>query len=169
MTTTQTGASLAACAIAIAILGIQLRRWWVGGRAWKDLLHTVQGFITGALGTICAGGLLGWLAGCTRQIANGGGSKAVTGITGTDSSTPIATGSIGQLTEEGGVIVFLLAVLLFITYKAVSKEDKGKLLGSMAAGFILCVTAGVAGLLTGLPDAVNGLGLSAANMLAGNA
>lgn len=169
MITTQTGATLAACAIAIAILGLQLRKWWTGGRAWKDLLHTVQGFITGALGTACAGGLLGWLAGCTRQIANGGGGKAVTGVTGTGSSTPIATGSIGQLSEEGGAVVFLIAVILFATYKAVGKDEKGKLLGSMAAGFILCATAGVAGMLHGLPELVNGLGLSGKNILSGNA
>ncbi|MFF7879129.1 hypothetical protein ACFZDM_33450 [Streptomyces californicus] len=169
MTTTQTGATLAACAIAIAILGIQLRKWWVGGRAWKDLLPTIQGFVTGGLATICVGGLGGWLAGCTRQLANGGGSKAVTGVTGTDSSSPIAASSLGQLTEEGGVLVFLLAVLLFVTYKAASKDDKGKLLGAMAAGMILCVTAGVAGMLDGLPELVNGLGLSARNALEGNA
>ncbi|WP_420169022.1 hypothetical protein [Streptomyces violaceoruber] len=169
MTTTSTGASLAACAIAIAILGIQLRKWWVGGRAWKDLLPTIQGFVTGGLATICVGGLGGWLAGCTRQLANGGGSKAVTGVTGTDSSSPIAASSLGQLTEEGGVLVFLLAVLLFVTYKAASKDDKGKLLGAMAAGMILCVTAGVAGMLDGLPELVNSLGLSGRNMLEGNA
>ncbi|MFE9300546.1 hypothetical protein [Streptomyces sp. NPDC006856] len=167
MNTTQTGVSLAACAIAIAILGIQLRNWWVGGRAWKDLLPTIQGFVSGGLATICVGGLGGWLAGCVRQVANGGGSKAVTGVTGTESSTPIAASSMGQLTEEGGVVVFLLAVLLFVTYKAASKEDKGKLLGAMVAGMILCVTAGVVGMLDGLPDLVNGLGLSGKNILQG--
>ncbi|MER6103606.1 hypothetical protein ABT115_15110 [Streptomyces sp. NPDC001832] len=168
MTTTQTGATLAACAIAVAILGIQLRKWWTGGRAWKDLLHTVQGFVTGALGTACAGGILGWLAGCTRQVANGAGGKAVTGVTGTESSAPIATGSIGQLSEEGGAVVFLVAVILFVTYKAVGKDEKGKLLGAMAAGFILCATAGVAGALHGLPELVNSIGLSGRNILERN-
>lgn len=169
MNTTTTGATLAGAAIALFILVIQLRKWWTGGRALKDLAPTIQGLITGALGTICAGGLLGWLAGCTRQAANGGGEKVVTGVTGTSSGAPLASGSLGQLTSEGGVVVFLLAGLLVLTYKASSKEDKGKLLGSLAAGFILCATAGVAGMLDGLPGLVNGLGLSARNMLEGNA
>ncbi|MFF2964249.1 hypothetical protein ACFVT1_36400 [Streptomyces sp. NPDC057963] len=167
MTTTQTGATLAGCTVAIAILFIHLRKWWTGGRALKDLIATIQGFITGALGTICVGGLAGWLAGCTRQAANTGGGKAITGVTGTSSGSSIASGSMGQLTEEGGVVVFLIFVVLVITYKAAPKEDKGRLVGAMVAGFILCGTAGVAGALNGLPDLVNSLGLSGKNALGG--
>ncbi|MEU0627721.1 hypothetical protein [Streptomyces sp. NPDC005989] len=167
MNTTQTTATFAGCAVAIGILYIQLRKWWTGGRALKDLLTTIQGFITGALGTMCVGGLAGWLAGCTRQAANTGGSKVITGVTGTSSGSPIASGSMGQLTEEGGIVVFLIFVILVITYKAAAKEDKGRLVGALAAGFILCGTAGVAGALNGLPDLVNALGLSGRNALGG--
>ncbi|MFD7066088.1 hypothetical protein ACFV97_02505 [Streptomyces sp. NPDC059913] len=168
MNTATTGASLAGAAIAVAILFIQLRKWWTGGRALKDLIPTIQGLLTGALGTLCAGGLLGWLAGCTRQGANTAGGKVITGVTGTDSGTPLATASMGQLTPEGGVVVFIVAVALVIAYKAASKEDKGKLLGALAAGFILCAIAGVAGALEGLPELVNGIGLSGRNALEGN-
>lgn len=167
MNTATSATTLAGCAIAIAILGLQLRKWWTGGRALKDLIPTVQGFITGALGTACAGGLAGWLAGCTRQVASGGGAKIITGTTGTEASAPIASGSIGTLTSEGGVIVFFVMLILVATYKAAPKDEKGKLLGALAAGFILCTTAGVAGMLTGLPDLANSLGTSAGNILAG--
>ncbi|MGW1463857.1 hypothetical protein ACWCPT_05815 [Streptomyces sp. NPDC002308] len=167
MNTAQTGATLAGCALALAILGLQLRKWWVGGRAIKDLIPTVQGFITGALGTACAGGLAGWLAGCTRQVASGVGGKVITGTTGTDAGTPIASGAIGALTPEGGVVVFLVMVLLVATYKAAPKEEKGKLVGALASGFVLCATAGIAGMLSGLPDLANNLGTSAGNILAG--
>ncbi|MGW0550544.1 hypothetical protein [Streptomyces altiplanensis] len=169
MTTAQTGATLAGCTVAVAIMAIYLRKWWTGGRTLKDLFPMVQGFVTGALGTVCVGGLMGWLSGCTRQTANGGGGKVITGTTGTDSGAPLATGSMGQLTPEGGVVVFLITVLLVVSYKAASKDDKGRLLGFLAAGMILCATAGVAGMLTGLPDLVNSLGLSGRNLLEGNA
>lgn len=168
MNTATTGVTLAGAAIAAAILFVQLRKWWAGGRTLKDLIPTIQGLITGALGTVCAGGLLGWLAGCTRQAANGVGGKVVTSTTGTDSGTPLASGSLGQLTPEGGVVVFILAIALVVSYKAAGKDDKGRLLGALAAGFILCATAGVAGMLNGLPDLVNALGLSGRNALEGH-
>lgn len=168
MNTTTTGATLAAVLIAVAIMAVYLRKWWVGGRTLKELIPMVQGFITGALATICFGGLAGWLAGCTRQTAGGAGGKVITGTTGTESGAPLAAGSMGQLTSEGGAVVFLLMVILVVSYKAASKDDKGRLLGFLAAGMILCVTAGVAGMLTGLPELVNSLGLSGRNMLEGN-
>ncbi|WP_371099289.1 hypothetical protein [Streptomyces sanglieri] len=165
MMTTQTGVTLAGCLIAIAIMAIYLWKWWTGGRAIKDLISMIQGFLNGALTTVCTGGLAGWLAGCTRQAAGGVGGKVISSTTGTDSGTPLATASLGQLTPEGGTVVFLLFVILFFSYKAASKEDKGRLLGFVAAGMILCATAGVAGMLDGLPDLINGLGLSGRNAL----
>lgn len=168
MNTATTGASLAGATLAIGIMAVYLRKWWTGGRALKDLIPMVQGFITGALGTICLGGLMGWLAGCTRQASNGVGGKVITGTTGTESGSPLAGGSIGQLTPEGGVVVFLLTIGLVVSYKAAAKDEKGRLVGFLIAGFILCATAGVAGMLQGLPGLVNGLGLSGRNVLEGN-
>ncbi|MFD8687827.1 hypothetical protein [Streptomyces sp. NPDC059651] len=165
MNTATTGVSLAASAAAAVILVIQLRKWWRGGRAFKDLVHTVQGFLMGGIASVCVGGLGGWLAGCTRQIANGGSSKIVTGVTGAPSSSSVTTGSLGQLSEEGGVVVCILFVLVIVGYMSASKEEKGRLLAAMAAGMILCVTAGVAGMLDGLPDLLNALGLSGSNIL----
>lgn len=169
MTTPLTGATFAACLIAITIMAVYLRKWWTGGRAVKDLLSMAQGFINGALATICLGGLGGWLAGCARQAAGGVGGKIISTTTGTDAGTPMATASLGQLSPEGGGVVFLLFVLLVISYKAASKEDKGRLAGFLFAGMVLCVTAGVAGMLDGLPGLVNALGLSGRNAIEGNA
>jgi hypothetical protein len=168
MKITLTGATLAACVFAIAFMVIYLRKWWVGGRAMKDLVSMIQGFVNGALATVCFGGLGGWIAGCARQTAGGVGGKVISGTTGTDAGTPMATASLGQLTPEGGTVVFLLFVVLFFSYKAASKEDKGRLLAFAFAGMVLCVTAGVAGMLDGLPELVNGLGLSGRNALEGN-
>lgn len=168
MKTTLTGASLAACLIAIAVMAVYLRKWWTGGRAIKDLMAMVQGFVNGALATICLGGLGGWVAGCARQTAGGVGGKAISATTGTDAGAPLATASLGRLTPEGGCVVFLLLVLLVISYKAASKDDKGRLVGFLFAGMVLCVTAGVAGMLDGLPDLVNSLGLSGRNAIEGN-
>ncbi|MGW7198479.1 hypothetical protein [Streptomyces chryseus] len=161
------GTTLAGVAIALAILFLNLRKWWTGGRALKDLIPTGQGLITGAFGTVCVGGLAGWLSGCTRQAANLGGGKVVTGTTGSDSGSTIATGSLGSLTEEGGVVVFILFVATVAAYKAFNKEEKGRLLGAVLAGTVLCATAGVAGMLSGLPDLANELGASARTVLEG--
>lgn len=168
MNTTQTvGASLAGCLLAVAIMAVYLRKWWTGGRTIKDLAPMVQGFVTGALATICVGGLAGWLAGCTRQTSATVGGRIITGATGTEAGSTMASASMGQLTPEGGCVVFLLFVILVVSYKAASKDDKGRLLGFLAAGMILCATAGVAGALDGLPDLVNSLGLSGKNALEG--
>ncbi|MFJ9029794.1 hypothetical protein ACIRQP_14925 [Streptomyces sp. NPDC102274] len=162
------GTTLAGAAIALAILFLNLRKWWTGGRALKDLIPTGQGLITGAMSTVCVGGLAGWLSGCTRQATNFGGSKAVSGTTGTDSGSTIATASLGSLTPEGGVVVFLLFVATVAAYKAFNKEEKGRLLGAMAAGAILCATAGIAGMLHGLPEIANSLGASGRALLEGH-
>ncbi|AWL39684.1 MULTISPECIES: hypothetical protein [unclassified Streptomyces] len=165
---TSTGATLAACLIAIAIMAIYLRKWWTGGRALKDLIPMLQGFLTGALATICVGGLAGWLAGCTRTATGGAGGTAITATTGTDAGDTLATASMGRLTPEGGAVTFLLFVILVVSYKAANKDDKGRLIGFLAAGMILCATAGVAGALDGLPGLINEAGAKGRNILEGH-
>ncbi|WP_329592147.1 hypothetical protein OG195_27340 [Streptomyces sp. NBC_01362] len=169
MMTTTTGVTFVACLIALVTMAVYLRKWWTGGRAAKDIISMAWAFLNGGLTTVCVGGLAGWLAGCTRQAVGGVGGKAFSATTGTDSGTPIATASLGQLTPEGGGVVVFLFVILFFSYKAASKEEKGRLLAFVAAGMVLCVTAGVAGVLDGLPDLINGLGLSGRNALEGMA
>lgn len=166
MNTTQTvGASLAGCAAALGVLFITLRGWWTGGRAMKDLVIPTQAFLTGGLATICVGGLGGWISGCARQGIGGAAGTAISATTGTEAGSPIATASLGQLTPEGGIVVCLLFVAMLLTYKAASKGDKAQLLGCLAAGMILCVTAGVAGALDGLPGLINEAGAAGRGML----
>ncbi|WP_030747573.1 hypothetical protein [Streptomyces sp. NRRL F-5135] len=161
------GTTLAGVTIALCILFLNLRKWWTGSRAPKDLLPTGQGLLTGAMSTVCVGGLAGWLSGCTRQATSTLGGKAISGTTGTDSGSPIAAASMGSLTAEGGVVVVLFFVATFAMYKAGGKEEKGKLVGAVIAGAILCATAGVAGMLTALPDIANGLGASGRSFFEG--
>lgn len=150
--------TLGGLAIALTILLLNVRTWWKSpGRDPKVLGPFTAGFALGALATICTGGLLGWLAGCTAGITNSIGSKAVPGATGTGDDV-LASGSLGTLTAEGGVIVFLLAVGVFFAWKAASKELKRRMAGGLICGATLCLTAGIAGALDWLPELVNGAG-----------
>lgn len=159
-----TGLSLSGLALALVVLLANLRRWWKGTRDPKDLAHFGQGFTLGALGTACAGGLLGWLAGCAPGIANSGGQKGVSGLTGASPSSPIAPGSIGSLTEEGAVVVAIFTLVVVWSWRAAKKDDKKRLGGGLLCGSTLSATAGVAGLLTWLPDLVNTIGMQGRTM-----
>ncbi|MET7933474.1 hypothetical protein [Streptomyces sp. NPDC005322] len=149
--------SFAGAALSLAVLYLNLRPWWKGGRNPKDLLPFGGSALLGALSTVCTGGLLGWLAGCSAQSANTAGYKAVPGATGTQ-DTGLARGSLGQLTPEGGVVVFLLTIVVAAAWKAAGKQDRRRMAGGAFCGATLCFTAGVAGMLGGLPDAANNLG-----------
>lgn len=162
------GLSLAGALICIGILYAQLRRWWTGNREPKLLLPLAQGTLMGALGTLCAGGVLGLLSGCARQGVSAGADKAVSGLTGTGTGTPMAAASLaGRLTPEGGVVVALATAATVIAYKAASKEDKKRLLGGLLVGSCLTVVAGVAGALDGLPGLVNEAGAAGRRVLEG--
>lgn len=149
--------TFAGAAISLGVLYLNLRPWWKGGRNPKDLLPFGGAALLGALSTVCTGGLLGWLAGCSTTGANTAGEKGVPGATGTNSGA-LAKGSLGQLTPEGGVIVFLLAVTVAAMWKAAGKQDRKRMYGGAFCGSTLCMTAGVAGMLGGLPSAANNLG-----------
>lgn len=164
MTTDQL--TLAGAAISIGVLFLNLRPWWTGGRNPKDLLPFGSAFVLGALATVCAGGLLGWLAGCSAVGANTAGNKAVPGATGT-SDVALARGSLGALTQEGGVIVFLLALAVAAAWKVAGKKDKRRMAGGGFCGMTLCLTAGIAGTLDWLPGVANSLGTGLRSALEG--
>ncbi|MFE3762286.1 hypothetical protein ACFXPI_11035 [Streptomyces sp. NPDC059104] len=162
------GLSLAGALVCIAILYTQLRRWWVGNRDPKVLLAFAQGLLMGALGALCAGGLLGLLTGCTRQGVSATANKGVTGLTGSGAGSPMAAASLaGRLTPEGAVIVALATVATVIAYKAASKDDKRRLLGGLIVGACLTAVAGVAGALDQLPALVNEAGAAGRRVLEG--
>lgn len=155
---TGTGLTLSGLALSLAIFYANFRPWWKGTRDPKAAIPFGQGFGIGALGTICTGGILGWLAGCSSRIANTGGDKAVRGTTGTGGSGAVTHGDLGQLTPEGAVIVFLLTVGVVLAWRAAGKTDKKRMFGGTFCGSTLCLTAGVANALNWLPDLVNQLG-----------
>ncbi|MCX5229691.1 hypothetical protein [Streptomyces sp. NBC_00233] len=151
--------SLAGLALTIVILWANLRPWWTGSRDPKMLAPFGKGAGLGVLGTMCTGGLLGWLAGCAPQVGSAAGSKAVGSMTGTQTSTPLARGSLsGSLSEEGAIVVFLIAVGVVFAWRKASKDDKKRMAGGAFCGASLCATAGVAGALSFLPNLVNQAG-----------
>jgi hypothetical protein len=152
---TATGLSLAGLAITLVILWANLRPWWKGTRDPKLLVPFGSGFLLGALSTMCTGGLLGWLAGCTPQVTNAVGDKAVHGVTGTSNATALARHPLGSLTPDGAVLVFVVAVCVMFAWRAAGKLDRKRTLGGAWVGSTLCVTAGVASLLNWLPALVN--------------
>lgn len=161
---TATGLSLTGLALALVIFYANFRRWWTGKRDPKDLAHFGQGFALGALATACSGGLLGWLASCTPGAANDVGDKAVSGVTGATASAPLARASIGSLTPEGAVIVALFTAAVVMSWRAAKKDEKKRMGGGAFCGATLCVTAGIAGLLTWLPGLVNTFGMQLRTM-----
>ena len=155
---TSPGLTLAGLALVLAILWANLRPWWKGNRDPQQLRAFGTGNLLGALSTMCGGGLLGWLAGCAPTIANTGGDKATRSVTGQSSAGAITTGDLGQLTPEGAVVVFLIAVGTVMAFRAAGKQDKKRMVGGVFCGVCLCLTAGVAGALSFLPDLINQAG-----------
>ncbi|NUK07479.1 hypothetical protein HRW18_05505 [Streptomyces lunaelactis] len=161
------GLTLTGLAIALAIGYANLRPWWKGGRDGKQLVPFGSGFGLGALATICTGGMLGWLAGCSVQIANRGGEKAIDATTGSANTAALARGDLGDLTPEGGIVVFLIAIGVLLAWRTAGKQDKKRMVGGAFVGCTLCVTAGVAGLLAWLPGLVNTLGMQLRTIVEG--
>ncbi|RLU81102.1 hypothetical protein CTZ27_33205 [Streptomyces griseocarneus] len=152
--------------LSLGITYLNLRPWWKGGRKWKDLMPFAGAFLLGAVSTMCVGGLLGLLAGCSAVGVNTAGDKAVGGATGQHSGA-LAHGSLGALTPDGAVVVFLATVAAAAAWKAASKGDQRRMLGGVVCGASLTLTAGVAGALHWLPAAVNMLGVSGRTLLEG--
>lgn len=150
--------TLAGLALALVVLTLNLRSWWkTPGRDWKHLLPFGGGFGMGAIALAC-GGLLGWAAYITVTGANLGGTKGTQASTGKTSGDALATHSMGTLTQEGAVVVFVLFALAIATLRAAGKADKRKMLGGAFCGATLPATAGIAGALGWLIPLVNHAG-----------
>ncbi|MCF3101438.1 hypothetical protein IPZ58_07570 [Streptomyces roseoverticillatus] len=149
--------TLAGSALSAGIVYLNLRPWWKSGRNPKDLIPFGGPFLLGSVSTMCTGGILGWLAGCSATGINKTGDTLVHGATGTNGAA-ITHGSLGALTPEGGVVVFLATVACGTAWKAAGKADKRRMAGGALTGASLTLTAGVANALSWLPSVVNGLG-----------
>ncbi|WP_327162086.1 hypothetical protein [Streptomyces zaomyceticus] len=146
-------------ALTVVILWANLRPWWTGSRDPKMLAPFGKGASLGILGAMCTGGLLGLIAGCAPVVGSTAGGKAVGAVTGAQSSAPLTRGSLsGSLTEEGAVVVFLVAAGVVFAWRKASKDDKKRMVGGLYCGASLCATAGFAGALSFLPDLVNQAG-----------
>lgn len=130
-------------AIGLVLLGVALWTWWKSpGRDPKILLNFGAGYCLGALSTVC-GGILGVLSGWTAGLNNKGGEHAVPGTTGSGNGT-INSGSAGQLTQGGGLAVFLLAACIFIAWRAAGKVAKRRLTAGWWSGATLTLSSGMA-------------------------
>jgi hypothetical protein len=159
------GLSLGGVTIALAILWLNLRPWWKGGRDPKALLPYGSGAGLGSLSTICVGGALGWGAAGIAGLFTRGGNTGVARMTGTSGADPMPTGRMGTLTQEGGVVVCLLLVGVVLLYKTSGKQDKRRIIGGFASFAVLGFLPGVADLLDWWPDVVNSIGLQGHDLL----
>ncbi|MFE0808195.1 hypothetical protein ACFW34_12015 [Streptomyces sp. NPDC058848] len=150
--------SLGGVAIALAILWLNFRPWWKGGRDPKALLPYASGAGLGSLATICVGGALGWGAAGLAGLVTSGGNTGVEKITGTSGAATMPTGRMGALTPEGAVVVCLLLAGVVLLHKTSGKQDKRRILGGFISFAVLGFLPGVAALLSWWPDLVNEVG-----------
>lgn len=153
-TTLTLGGLLAALIILIA----NLYPWWTGPREMKQLSSFGKGFGAAACAAACPGGILGWAHSRSGTLGNGAGERAGQALTGADSSSGLTSGQLVGLGATGALIVVIAVTLVVLSYKAAGKKDKKRILGGAYVGSTLCLTAGVAGALSWLPGALNGLG-----------
>ncbi|GCD46131.1 hypothetical protein [Streptomyces paromomycinus] len=155
---TATSLSLGGLALSLVIAYANLWPWWKSGHDPKKLIPFGEGLALGSVSTICAGGLLGVLAGCSAGAGNTVGDKTLSGVTGVQGGAAFGRGDLGHLTPEGAVVVLLMTVGVVLAWRAAGKNDKKKIAGGVFVGTTLSLTAGVAGLLGFLPDAINMIG-----------
>lgn len=157
MTATST-LTLGGLLFALIILTCNLYPWYQGGREMKQLSAFGKGFGGAACAAACPGGILGWAHTRSGTVGNGAGERASQALTGTTSASGLTSGQLAGLGAAGAIIVVLAVTLVVLSYKAADKKDKRRILGGAYVGSTLCLTAGVAGALSWLPSALNGLG-----------
>ncbi|MFF7096391.1 hypothetical protein ACFY9A_28950 [Streptomyces rubradiris] len=143
---------------ALLVLVANLHPWWTGGREMKQLAMFGRGFAAAACAAACPGGLLGWAHSHAGTVANGAGERASTAGAGTSSGSGLTTGQLVGLGSTGAVVAVLAVFLVSLSYKAAGKKDKRRIIGGAFVGSNFLLTAGVAGALTWLPSALNGVG-----------
>lgn len=154
MTALTVGGLLAALLVLLA----NLHPWWTGNREAKGLAPFGKGFGAAALAAACPGGILGWAHTHSGALANGAGEKAGAAATGTRSTAGLTGGQLAGLGTTGAVIVVLAVFLVGLSWKAAGKKDKKRIIGGAFVGSVLLLTAGVAGVLKWVPNALNGAG-----------
>lgn len=150
-TTLTLGGLLAALIILIA----NLHPWWTGNREMKQLASFGKGFAGAACAAACPGGLLGWAHTRTGTVANGAGERTSAVAAGATTTDTVTRGQLVGLGTTGAVVAVLVVFLIALSYKAAGKKDQKRILGGAFVGSVLLLTAGVAGALSWLPDALD--------------
>lgn len=166
MTATST-LTLGGLLAALIILTCNLYPWWTGGREFKQLAYFGKGLSGAACAAACPGGLLGWAHSRTGSVGNSAGETAGQGLTGTRVGQGLTTGQLTGLGTTGAVVAVIAVTLVVLSYKAAGKKDKKRLLGGAFVGSVLLLTAGVAGALSWLPDALDAAGAGIVSVVEG--
>jgi hypothetical protein len=151
-----TALTVGGLAVGLSITGVNLWHWYKAGKDPKNLAPFGSAFALGGLSTLC-GGLLGTLAGWTAGANNAAGKNAVAGVAGGQAGT-VNAGTAGQLTQGGALATALIAVGVFVAWRAANKQLKRKLAGGWWAGATLTLSAGMAGLFVHVVSLVNSVG-----------
>ena len=152
------GITLAGLTAALVVLYANLSHWWKGKREGKQLAPLGKGAAGGLVAAVCPGGILGWVTAHTGKAANTGGAGLAHGATGVQTSAPISHGTLDGLTAPGAVIVVLIAAAVVIAWRGAEKRDRWRILGGAFVMIMFCLTAGGAGALDWVPNALNGVG-----------
>lgn len=144
-------------AIIAILIALHIRTFIKGGKDPKILLSGIGGMLGGSSVAMCVGGALGSIA---MYIVGGG--NALSGIapwaTGTSDGT-VAGRTVGGLTMEGGLIVIVVTVFLWVAIREAAKAQRLRLLGGLFCGICLTYTGGYGGLVSAsLIPLYNGLG-----------
>ncbi|SFF11789.1 hypothetical protein SAMN05216251_108234 [Actinacidiphila alni] len=155
-----TGLTLAGLAAALVVLYANLRPWWAGNRDAKQLAAFGKGSALGIVSAVCPGGILGWAHTHSATAANEGGSRLTSGTTGVQTTAPVAHRALSGLTPAGAVVVVVIAFGVVLAWRAAGKKDKKRIVGGAFVASVLCLSAGVVGLLTWVPGTLNSIGNS---------
>lgn len=153
-----TGLTLAGLAAALVVLYANLRPWWAGNRDAKSLAPFGKGSALGIVSAVCPGGILGWAHAHSAAAANAGGGRLTSGATGIHPAAPVAHRTMGGLTPAGAVAVVLIAFAVALAWKTAGKADKKRIAGGAFVASVFCLSAGVVGLLSWVPGALNSAG-----------
>ncbi|MEU0018031.1 hypothetical protein ABZ173_10210 [Streptomyces rochei] len=144
--------------LALIILTCNVYPWYRGGREMSKLASFGKGSAAGVCAAMCPGGILGWAHSRSGTVGNGVGERTSQAATGTTSTQGLTTGQLVGLGTTGAVIVVITVLLVGLAYKEAGRKDRRRIIGGAYVGSTLCLTAGVAGILSWLPAALNGTG-----------
>lgn len=139
--------TLGGLVIGLGLLAYRLVDWWpkkVNVRSMRTLLPFAFSWCYGVLLILCAGGLLGGLAGLTLWGANGVGDLALVWGVGGQGGDDVSRGT-GQALTNGGHAVVLITAFIVVALLRKRSVDTQELLMGLGSGICLGLVKGVAG------------------------